>query len=82
MLRVFWLKKKKFMSQSGISSLFYYHGKQCSHHPVEVLLVCITGTVCLLSLNIYDATHSSEDLVESSGEKVSRLFQNYRNIND
>ena len=70
------------MSQSGISSLFYYHGKQCSRHPVEVLLVCITGTVCLLSLNIYDATHSSEDLVESSGEKVSRLFQNYRNMND
>lgn len=59
------------MSQSGISSLFYYHGKQCSHHPVEVLLVCITGTFCLLSLNIYDATHSSEDLVESSGQKIS-----------
>ena len=69
------------MSQSGVSNLFYYHGRQCSHHPVEVLLVCITGTVCLLSLNIYDATHSSKDLTKGSGEEVSRLFQTYRNLN-
>lgn len=59
------------MSQSGIHSLFYHHGRQCSQHPVEVLLVCITGTVCLLSLNIYDATHSSNQQNESSGEKIS-----------
>ncbi|PFX34975.1 3-hydroxy-3-methylglutaryl-coenzyme A reductase-like isoform X1 [Stylophora pistillata] len=59
------------MSQSGISNLFYYHGRQCSRHPVEVLLVCITGTVCLLSLNIYDATHSSKDLTIGSGEEIS-----------
>ena len=60
------------MSHNGIYSLFYYHGRQCSCRPVEVLLVCITGTVCLLSLNIYDATHSTSSAQnESSGEKVS-----------
>ena len=59
------------MSHSGIYSLFYYHGRQCSCRPVEVLLVCITGTVCLLSLNIYDATHSTSAQSENSGEKVS-----------
>ena len=59
------------MSHGGIYSLFYYHGRQCSNRPVEVLLVCITGTVCLLSLNIYDATHSISAQNESSGEKVS-----------
>lgn len=36
-----------------------------------MLLVCITGTVCLLSLNIYDATHSTSGQNESSGEKIS-----------
>ena len=59
------------MSQSGISGLFYIHGKLCAYHPVEVLLVCITGTVCLLTLNIYDATHFSIQQTESPGEKVS-----------
>ena len=61
------------MSQSGISSLFYIHGKLCSYHPVEVLLVCITGTVCLLTLNIYDATHFASQQSESSGQKVSEF---------
>ena len=61
------------MSQSGISSLFYIHGKLCSYHPVEVLLVCITGTVCLLTLNIYDATHFASQQSESSGLKVSEF---------
>ena len=59
------------MSQVGISSLFYYHGRQCAYRPVEVLLVCVTGTVCLLSLNIYDATHLASQRSESSDEKVS-----------
>ncbi|XP_067016707.1 3-hydroxy-3-methylglutaryl-coenzyme A reductase-like [Acropora muricata] len=60
------------MSRSGIASLFYTHGKLCSYHPVEVLLVCITGTVCLLTLNLYDATHHfASQQSEASGEKIS-----------
>lgn len=60
------------MSQTGFCSLFYIHGKLCSYHPVEVLLVCITGTVCLLTLNIYDATHHfASQQSESYQQKVS-----------
>lgn len=71
------------MSRSGISSLFYIHGKLCSYHPVEVLLVCITGAVCLLTLNIYDATHHfTSQQNEASGEKVSCSdFASYTNVN-
>ena len=37
-----------------------------------MLLVCITGTVCLLTLNIYDATHHfASQQSESYQEKVS-----------
>lgn len=59
------------MKQRGLSSFFYTHGFLCASHPVEVLLLCITGTVCLLTLNIYDATHSSDDGFTSKAEKVS-----------
>ncbi|XP_068752576.1 3-hydroxy-3-methylglutaryl-coenzyme A reductase-like isoform X2 [Montipora capricornis] len=59
------------MTQGGISSLFYIHGKLCSYHPVEVLLVCITGAVCLLTLNIYDATHHFASQQNEADEKVS-----------
>ena len=43
--------------KSASASLFYTHGILCVSHPVEVLLVCVTSTVCLITLNIYDATH-------------------------
>jgi len=59
------------MKERGLSSFFYTHGFLCASHPVEVLLLCITGTVCLLTLNIYDATHSSDDGFTSTAEKVS-----------
>lgn len=68
------------MSHGGIYSLFYYHGRQCSYRPVEVLLVCITGTVCLLSLNVYDATHSISAQNEISGEKVSDVYHGESSI--
>lgn len=51
------------MENTGITSLFYTHGFLCASHPVEVLLLCITGTVCLLTLNIYDATYAQESFV-------------------
>ncbi|XP_068750838.1 3-hydroxy-3-methylglutaryl-coenzyme A reductase-like [Montipora capricornis] len=59
------------MTQGGISSLFYIHGKLCSYHPVEVLLVCITGAVCLLTLNIYDATHHFASQQNEADEKLT-----------
>ena len=65
------------MTQGGISSLFYIHGKLCSYHPVEVLLVCITGAVCLLTLNIYDATHHFASQ-QNEAEKVRRDCVNHK----
>ena len=50
------------------SGLFFTHGIHCVSHPVEVLLVCVTSTVCLLTLNIYDATQTEDsDGTEQKG---------------
>lgn len=51
------------MKNIGVSSFFYTHGILCASHPVEVLLACVTGAVCLLTLNIYDATHPEANSV-------------------
>ncbi|EDO37220.1 predicted protein [Nematostella vectensis] len=59
------------MEKRGIKGLFHTHGFLCASHPVEVLLLCITGTVCLLTLSIYDATH-----FETSEGRLSVPVQN------
>jgi hypothetical protein len=62
------------MERSGMTSLFYTHGFLCASRPAEVLLLCITGTVCLLTLSIYDATHAQGDsLVPAVTDKVGSV---------
>ncbi|XP_031558121.1 3-hydroxy-3-methylglutaryl-coenzyme A reductase-like [Actinia tenebrosa] len=62
------------MKTTGITSLFYTHGFLCASHPVEILLLCITGTVCLLTLNIYDATHAQDSLVSAVTKQNKNHF--------
>lgn len=76
------------MENTAITGLFYTHGFLCASHPVEVLLLCITGTVCLLTLNIYDVTHAQDSLVSAVSRqhkvrikiKYTKYKQNMRHL--